>query len=103
TLDAAMLRELGRAGAVGEICGRYFDDRGRECATGWRDRVISVELAQLRRIPLTLAVVSGTDRTAALEAAIRGRLIKGLVIDEAGAEALLASAPLKNRRADDFR
>lgn len=103
TLDAAMLRELGRAGAVGEICGRYFDDRGRECATGWRDRVISVELAQLRRIPLTLAVVSGTDRTTALEAAIRGRLIKGLVIDEAGAEALLASAPLKNRRADDFR
>ena len=91
TLDAAMIRELGRTGAVGEICGRFFDDRGRECATGWRDRVISVELAQLRRIPLALAVVSGTDRTAAIEAAIRGGLIKGLVIDEAGAAALLMS------------
>ncbi len=91
TLDVAMVRELRRAGAVGEICGRFFDDRGRECATGWRDRVISIELAQLRRIPLALAVVSGTDRTAAIEAAIRGGLIKGLVIDEAGAAALLMS------------
>lgn len=93
TLDAAMVRELERAGAVGEICGRFFDERGRECATGWRDRVISVELAQLRRIPLALAVVSGTDRTAAIEAAVRGGLIKGLVIDESGAEALLAVTP----------
>lgn len=91
TLDAAMVREIGRAGAVGEICGRFFDARGEECGTDWRDRVISVELAQLRRIPLCLAVVSGTDRTAAIEAAIRGGLIKGLVIDEAGAAALLMS------------
>ena len=52
---------------------------------------ISIELAQLRRIPLALAVVSGTDRTAAIEAAIRGGLIKGLVIDEVGAAALLMS------------
>lgn len=91
TLDAAMIRELGRAGAVGEVCGRFFDARGNECATAWRDRVISVQLAQLRKIPLGLAIVSGTDRTAAIEAAIRGHLIKALLIDEAGATALLAS------------
>lgn len=91
SLDPSMVRELGRAGAVGEICGRFFDARGRECATGWRHRVISVELAQLRRTPLTVAVVSGADRTAAIEAAIHGGLIKGLVIDDGGAEALLAA------------
>jgi DNA-binding transcriptional regulator LsrR (DeoR family) len=90
-LDAAMLRELERAGAVGEVCGRFFDARGRECATAWRDRVISVQLSQLRKIPLVIAIVSGTDRTAAIEAAIRGQLIKALVIDEAGATALLAA------------
>ncbi len=92
TLDAAMLAGLARAGAVGEICGRFFDVRGRECATVWRDRVISVELARLRRIPLVVAVVSGSDRSAAILAAVRGGLIKGLVIDEAGAAALLAAA-----------
>jgi DNA-binding transcriptional regulator LsrR (DeoR family) len=92
TLDAAMMRELQRAGAVGEVCGRFFDAKGNECATHWRDRVISVHLAQLRTIPLVIALVSGTDRTAAIEAAIRGNLIKALIIDEAGASALLATA-----------
>ncbi len=99
TLDADMVRELERAGAIGEVCGRFFDARGNECATAWRDRVISVELAQLRKIPLVLALVSGTDRTAAIEAAIRGNLIKGLIIDEAGAAALLMSPPAAAKKA----
>jgi DNA-binding transcriptional regulator LsrR (DeoR family) len=93
TLDAAMCADLKRAGAVGEVCGRFFDARGHECPTTWRDRVIGVTLGQLRRIPLVIAIVSGTDRTAAIEAAVRGGLIKALVIDEAGAAALLAGAP----------
>jgi DNA-binding transcriptional regulator LsrR (DeoR family) len=91
TLDGAMIRELQNDGVVGEVCGRFFDARGNECATAWRDRVISVQLAQLRRIPMVIAIVSGSDRTAAIEAAIRGHLIKGLIIDEAGATALLAA------------
>ena len=92
TLDAAMIRELEGAGAVGEVCGRFFDAKGNECATKWRDRVLSVQLTQLRRIPLGIALVSGTDRSAAIEAAVRGNLIKALIIDEAGASALLATS-----------
>ena len=88
-----MIRELERAGAVGEVCGRFFDEKGNECATAWRDRVISVQVDQLRKIPQVIGVVSGSDRSAAILAAIRGRIIKALVIDEVGASALLA-APL---------
>ena len=91
-LDATMIRDLERAGAVGEVCGRFFDADGEECATAWRDRVISVELEQLRRIPLVIGVVSGSDRSAAILAAIAGNLIKSLVIDEVGASALLGAA-----------
>jgi deoxyribonucleoside regulator len=94
TLDAGMARELERAGAVGEVCGRFIDANGEECATGWRDRVISVQLEQLRAIPQVIGVVSGSDRSPAILAAIKGNLIKSLVIDEAGASALLASAQL---------
>jgi DNA-binding transcriptional regulator LsrR (DeoR family) len=93
TLDASMIRELQRAGAVGEVCGRFIDASGNECATGWRDRVIGVELDQLRNIPHVVGVVSGNDRSAAILAAIKGRLLKALVIDEVGAAALLAAAP----------
>jgi deoxyribonucleoside regulator len=94
TLNATMIRELERAGAVGEICGRFIDAAGDECATAWRDRVISVQIDQLRKTPQVIGVVSGSDRSAAILAAIKGRIIKSLVIDEAGATALLASSSL---------
>jgi deoxyribonucleoside regulator len=93
TLDATMVRDLRRAGAVGEVCGRFLDARGQECATAWRDRVIGVTLPQLRRIPQVVAIVSGRDRTAAILAGIAGGLIKSVIIDELGADALLASPP----------
>lgn len=101
TLDAGMIRDLERAGAVGELCGRFINARGEECATAWRDRVISVQLGQLRQIPQVIGVVSGNDRSGAILAAIAGNLIKSLVIDELGASALLAAAAIaepKTRR-----
>ena len=98
TLDATMIRELERAGAVGEVCGRFIDAKGGECATAWRDRVIGVQIEQLRAIPCVIGVVSGNDRSAAILAAIKGGIIKGLVIDEAGAAALLATAQVPPSR-----
>ncbi|MES2692536.1 MAG: sugar-binding domain-containing protein [Verrucomicrobiota bacterium] len=92
TLDAPMIRELERAGAVGELCGRFIDASGEECATTWRDRVVGMQLAQLRKVPQVIGVVSGSDRSAAILAAIAGNLLKSLVIDELGASALLAAA-----------
>jgi DNA-binding transcriptional regulator LsrR (DeoR family) len=89
-LKEAMLRELERAGAVGEVCGRFIDAHGDECKTAWSDRVMSVPVAQLRKIPQVIGIVSGNDRSAAILAAVRGGLIKSLVIDEGGANALLA-------------
>ncbi len=94
TLDAAMIRELERAGAVGEICGRFIDAAGNECATSWRDRVISAQIDQLRAVPQVVGVVSGSDRTAAILAALAGGIIKSLVIDELGAGTLLAAPAL---------
>ncbi len=93
TIDAGMIRELQRTGAVGEVCGRFIDADGDECATAWRDRVISVQIDQLRQIPQVIGVVSGSDRSQAILAAVAGGIIKSLVIDELGASALLAVAP----------
>lgn len=81
--------ELRGAGAVGEICGRFFDDRGRECVSDVRERVVSIGLETLRRCGDVAAVVSGPSRATALRAAIRGELVTSLVIDQAGANSLL--------------
>jgi len=80
---------LGDAGAVGEICGRFFDQCGQECETDYRDRVISISLDDLRSRPEIVAVTNGSHRGEAIRAALQGRLITSLVIDEHGARALL--------------
>lgn len=95
-LSAKAIADLHRAGAVGELCGRFIDGDGEECASPWRDRVIGVQLEQLRKIPQVIGVVSGSDRSAAIIAAVRGGLLKSLVIDEAGGSALLAAAALSD-------
>ncbi len=81
--------QLARAGAVGAICGRFYDRNGNECESSYRDRVISMEFADLRRVEQSIAVVAGSDRTEAILGAMRGGLFKYLVIDRAGAVALL--------------
>lgn len=85
------LEALLKAGAVGEITGRFFDASGKECDTPLRKRVVSPSLRELRRIPQVVAVVAGKDRRRAIEGAIRGGLIKSLVIDEQSTQSLLGN------------
>lgn len=88
-LNKSDLKELKKAGVVGEICGRFFDEAGKECQSDWHDRVISIELDRLRKVPEVIGVVAGGTRCEAIAAAARGGILKSLLIDDTGAEALL--------------
>lgn len=89
-LQASDFARLRAAGAVGEICGHFFDLNGQECATSYRERVIGIELERLRRVPDVIGVTNGAARAAAVRAALRGRLLTSLIIDDLGADALLS-------------
>jgi deoxyribonucleoside regulator len=89
-LDRALAAELRAAGAVGEICGRFYDRAGRECDTPQRERTVGMELEELRRRPEVIGVTHGPGRAAAARAALGAALINGIVIDHLGAEAILA-------------
>jgi deoxyribonucleoside regulator len=82
---------LKKAGAVGEIVGRFYDANGKECETPFRHRVISVGLDKLKKMEQVVGVVAGSDRTAAILGAIRGGILKSLVLDDGAAEALVQS------------
>jgi DNA-binding transcriptional regulator LsrR (DeoR family) len=83
------LLELMRLGAVGEIIGWAFDAAGRVLDGGSNQRVMSVPL-QVPATALTVGAAGGPAKTPAILAALRGRLLNGLVTDEATAQALLA-------------
>jgi DNA-binding transcriptional regulator LsrR (DeoR family) len=91
-LDGIITREeaetLRSEGAVGEITGWAFDSRGRILDSDYNARVASAPLRpEANR--LMIGVAMGASRRAAIRAALSGRLITGLVTDEATAEHLL--------------
>ena len=86
------LRALRREGAVGDICGNFFDDKGRQLTDRFNDRVVGIRLDDLRRARLALACSGGEDKSAAVYGALVGRWINGLVTDELTAKSVLDRA-----------
>jgi DNA-binding transcriptional regulator LsrR (DeoR family) len=96
--DAALLRDgfvkademraLVRAGAAGEIVGWAFDEQGALIDGLTNDRVLSVPLNQPARKKV-IGVVMAPSRLRGTRGALRGRLINGLITNEAMAAQLI--------------
>ncbi|AEG44481.1 sugar-binding transcriptional regulator [Isoptericola variabilis] len=78
------------AGAVGDVCLRFFDEDGDLVPSDLDDRVIGIEPDALRAIPRRIAVAGGERKIAAIRGALRGRWINVLVTDVRTARALLS-------------
>jgi deoxyribonucleoside regulator len=76
--------------AVGDICGRFFDLDGQEQASAFNDRIVGIELDDLRQSQIAVGVAGGPDKAAPLLGALRGKLINVLVSDEQTFHSLLA-------------
>jgi len=87
-VNAAEMRALVKAGAVGEIVGWAFDAKGNLIEGLTNDRVASVALEQ-PATRLVIAVAMGVFKAKALKAALAGQLITGLITNEITAELLL--------------
>ncbi|OUL33521.1 DNA-binding transcriptional regulator [Nostoc sp. T09] len=85
--------ELIELGAVGEIAGWAYDAQGMLLQKGTNNRVASVPLEQPAH-RLMIGVAGGEKKAEAILAALRGKLITGLITDEAAAEAILAKIAL---------
>lgn len=96
-LADADLDLLRRAGAVGDVCFRFFDSDGRPVRSGVDDRVIGISADQLRDIPRRVAIAGGARKHAAILAALRGRWVNVLITDVAEARRLLEEAPAGGR------
>src|ERR1700761_2164702 len=82
------LLDMLRRGAAGELTGWAFDADGRLIEGGTNGRLTSIP----PRVPaaaLTIAAAVGKGKVPAIQAALKGRLINGLITDEATASAIL--------------
>jgi DNA-binding transcriptional regulator LsrR (DeoR family) len=93
--ELSMLR---MAGAVGDICLRFFDAAGTPVATPLNERVIGMNLDQLRRVKRAVGIAGGKQKLSAIRGALQGQFINVLITDHITAHDLLASEEQRDKK-----
>jgi DNA-binding transcriptional regulator LsrR (DeoR family) len=76
-------------GAVGNICASFYKIDGSECPTLFDDRVVGINLQDLKTAPLTIGVSGGEDKVLPIIGALRGGYINVLITDQKTANKVL--------------
>jgi DNA-binding transcriptional regulator LsrR (DeoR family) len=82
--------------AVGDIALRFFDGDGQPIRHELNDRIIGLDLDQIKRIPRVIGVAGGPHKFEVIRAALRGKYINVLVTDDQTASRLLKEAEQAN-------
>lgn len=88
-LDEEGKKLLKKEEAYADIVLRFIDKNGKECNTPYKDKTLAISLEEYRRIPHKILVASGVQKSAALKAALKGRLADALIIDDNLAKKIL--------------
>lgn len=83
-------RELVKKGAVGYSCGYFFDKNGEKLQDPINSKIIGISFEDLKQVPYVIGVAGGVDKTHAIYAALKGKLMNCLITDSRIAEKLLA-------------
>ena len=95
--------QLRREGAVGDICFRFFDAHGAPLRTPLHNRVVGIEMNELKHSGRVVAVAGGAHKIDAILGALRGRMCHVLITDHATAGALLRRTSTERRPATTRR
>jgi DNA-binding transcriptional regulator LsrR (DeoR family) len=78
-----------KSGAAGELLAHLIDRSGRLCDYELNERLVAMSPTELVDIPLTIGVAAGPNKVAPICAALRGKHLKALVLDETTATGVL--------------
>jgi DNA-binding transcriptional regulator LsrR (DeoR family) len=77
-----------RLGAIGEVTGWAYDAKGKLIKGGTNKRLTSIP-PEMPAQATTIGAAVGLAKVPAIRAALNGRLVNGLISDEATARAIL--------------
>lgn len=90
-LSEGELDELHAVGAVGDIALRFFDGEGRAVEHPINERIVGLDLGQIRGIPRVIGVAGGQSKYPVIRGALTGGLVNVLITDTAMAKRLLST------------
>lgn len=91
-VEREQIEELQKAGAVGDVCGLYFDNNGHEVCGDFCKRTITIALQDLADIPIRIGVAGGPLKAEPILGALRGGYVNVLVTDGITARKVLELA-----------
>jgi lsr operon transcriptional repressor len=91
-IPACEIEPLRHGGARGDVLCRFYDRNGQDMELPLHERVIGVDLVQLRDCEQVIGAAGGPNKVTPILAALRGRILNILVTDEATALSLLDAA-----------
>jgi DNA-binding transcriptional regulator LsrR (DeoR family) len=83
------MKTLLNKGAIGDICLRYFDEKGIAIKSEVDDRVIGITLDELKKIDRVVGVTGGPHKEKVIHGALVGKLVNVLITDQLSAKKLL--------------
>jgi deoxyribonucleoside regulator len=93
--DQKLLESAQRDGAVGEICGRFYDSSGKPCSPKLDQRTLAIELENLKLKDLSIAISGSPYKVEAILGMLRGKYCNVLITDVETAKALLSKSGYK--------
>ncbi len=82
-----------KAGAVGDVCHRFFDAIGNPVRSSLDSRMVGIDSDNLRKIPRRVGLAGGKSKHQAIRAAVSGRWVNVILTDVATARAMLTDEP----------
>lgn len=90
--DEVGTADLAKAGAVGDVVGRFLDQDGNVVSNALEGRTIGIDLATLHSVPDRILAAAGHHKVEIIRAALRRRLVNTFVTDDVTARLVLDHA-----------
>ncbi|MFD2924875.1 sugar-binding transcriptional regulator [Halobacillus naozhouensis] len=82
-------KSLESQGAIGDICSRFYDVKGKPVDGNVGDRTVAIELDRLKEIDYSIGVAESVEKTASIVGALRGNYITHLLTNDQTARSIL--------------
>lgn len=80
---------LDKAGAVGDVCSRFFGINGSLVDDELKDRIIAIDPEKLKNMEYSIGIAESYEKVPSILGAIQGKFINVLITDERTAKLLL--------------